>query len=498
MLKITVILLLILYTLSLLFIFIYSLSQAHVLVKYKRASKKKKQKIRKLVNFPHVTVQLPIYNELYVVERLIDSVVNMVYPIDKLEIQVLDDSTDETTAILEKEISSWKSKGFDIQHIRRNDRSGFKAGALKHGLAIAKGEFVAIFDADFTPNPDFLQHIIPHFKNQEIGMVQSRWGHINRNYSVLTHLQAFSLDAHFTIEQGGRNASGSFINFNGTGGVWRKSCIVDAGDWNGSTLTEDLDLSYRAQMKGWKFKYLENVECPAELPPVMSAIRSQQYRWTKGGAENARKHLKKVIKSDESTTTKWHAFFHLLNSAVFICILVSAITSLPLLIFKKQLRWIDNYFLLTSFFIISLIIVGIFFYVSYSTIEKDKKNKFWRFIIMFPAFLTVSMGMSLHNSIAVIEGYIGKKSPFIRTPKFNIQKNKDSYKGNIYIGTGVSYTTILEIILAVYFIVGVALAFVFNDFTLFIFHLLLSIGYLIMVFLSVFQAKGRIRRKVAV
>lgn len=236
--------------------------------------------------FPLVTVQLPIYNELYVVERLIDAVCLFEYPKNRLEIQVLDDSTDETVSIIAQKVRLYKAQGFDIQHIRRSSRDGFKAGALAYGLTAAKGEFIAIFDADFIPHPDFLTTTIPHFENATVGVVQTRWVHLNESYSLITQLQAFGLDGHFIVEQGGRNAAGHFINFNGTAGVWRKSCILDAGGWSAQTLTEDLDLSYRAQLRGWQFVYLENVETPAELPATMPALKSQQYRWMKG-APNA-------------------------------------------------------------------------------------------------------------------------------------------------------------------------------------------------------------------
>ncbi|WP_306413696.1 cellulose synthase family protein [Cecembia lonarensis] len=241
------------------------------------------------LDLPKVTVQLPVYNEKYVIDRLIEAVAELEYPKDKLEIQILDDSTDETSLIIQKKI-----KGFpeiDFQYIHRKDRAGFKAGALKHGLASAKGELIAIFDADFVPDTTFLMKTVGFFVDEEVGLVQSRWTHLNEGYSLLTRLQAFALDAHFMVEQIGRNAQGAFINFNGTGGIWRRACILDAGNWEDDTLTEDLDLSYRAQKKGWEFIYRPDIESPAELPPVMSAIKSQQFRWTKGGAECAKKTL---------------------------------------------------------------------------------------------------------------------------------------------------------------------------------------------------------------
>jgi cellulose synthase/poly-beta-1,6-N-acetylglucosamine synthase-like glycosyltransferase len=292
------------YSISLLIIFFYALAQLNLLINYVRARKNvATDELLDLANpdeVPYVTIQLPLYNELYVTERLLNNIVSLDYPIHKLEIQVLDDSTDESVVSTAAQINALQKTGIDIQHIRREDRVGFKAGALKEGLETAKGELIAIFDADFLPDADWLQKTIPHFKNKEVGVVQTRWGHLNRNYSLLTRIQAFALDAHFTLEQVGRNSKGHFINFNGTAGVWRKQCIIEAGNWEGDTLTEDLDLSYRAQLKEWKFKYLEDVETPAELPVVISAARSQQFRWNKGGAENFQKMFKKVIAAKTS------------------------------------------------------------------------------------------------------------------------------------------------------------------------------------------------------
>src|SRR5690606_6541790 len=268
------------YSIALLLIFMYALAQLNLLFNYLRA--RKKHKIEAIFDFskegeiPLVTIQLPVYNELYVMERLLDNIAEMDYPKEKLEIQVLDDSTDESFAATAIHIKNLQKTGLDIQHITRENRKGFKAGALKEGLKTAKGEYIAIFDADFLPQNNWLQHTLPYFKDPEIGVVQTRWGHLNRDCSILTRVQAFGLDAHFTLEQVGRNSKGHFINFNGTAGVWRKECILDAGNWEGDTLTEDLDLSYRAQLKNWKFKYLEEVETPAELPVVISAARRSE------------------------------------------------------------------------------------------------------------------------------------------------------------------------------------------------------------------------------
>lgn len=478
------------YSIALLFIFLYSMAQAHLLYKYLMFKKKKENDKKSITSFePTVTVQLPIYNELYVVERLIDAVARFSYPKNKFEIQVLDDSTDETTDIIQRKIQEWKQKEIDIVHIRRENRMGYKAGALKNGLEKAKGDFIAIFDADFIPSENFIKDTIAYFADKKIGMVQTRWEHVNRNYSMLTYLQAFGLDAHFSVEQVGRNESGSFINFNGTGGVWRKDCIIDAGNWEADTLTEDLDLSYRAQLKGWKFKFLEGVSSPAELPPVMSALKSQQYRWTKGGAETAKKHLSNVIKSNFTLLVKWHAIFHLLNSAVFVSIITCAIMSVPLMMLKPQFPQFNQLFWFASLFLISFVILGTLYYVSSTQKFSNKFFGFVHFLKTFPLFLAISMGLSLHNAIAVIEGYMGRKTPFIRTPKFNIQNNNETWKGNKYISKNINLLTISEGFLALFFSYGIYQAFKINDYGLLPFHLLLTFGFGTVFYYSLFQSR---------
>ena len=339
-----------LYGLALCFIFIYSIIQIYLVYNYLKKSRGNDEVLNLNASLPEVTVQLPLYNELYVVERLIDAIADFEYPKELLEIQILDDSTDETVDIVRRKIQPYIQEGFSIQHIHRVDRSGFKAGALAEGLLKAKGEFIAIFDADFLPNPDFLMKMLSAFRDPEVGMVQSKWEHINQDYSLLTKLQAFGLDAHFSIEQGGRNNAGHFMNFNGTAGVWRRAAIEDAGGWQSDTLTEDLDLSYRAQLKGWKFQFREQVGAPTELPAEMNALKTQQFRWTKGAAECARKNLGKVlIARDLGWGTKINAIFHLLNSGVFICIVLVALLSVPMLFIKnsmEQYMWLFRCFLL--------------------------------------------------------------------------------------------------------------------------------------------------------
>ena len=474
----------------------YAIAQLNLLFNYVKANKKvdnsEKFDFSNPNEIPFVTIQLPVYNELYVMERLLKNIALLEYPREQLEIQVLDDSTDESVEITAKLIQNIKEQGVDIQHIRRTNRQGFKAGALKEGLEIAKGEFIAIFDADFLPKSNWLYQTVPYFKNPEIGVIQTRWGHINRNYSTLTKIQAFALDAHFTLEQVGRNSKGHFINFNGTAGLWRKECIYDAGNWEGDTLTEDLDLSYRAQLKNWKFKYLLNVETPAELPVVISAARSQQFRWNKGGAENFQKMMKRVIASKNiSLKTKIHSLLHLLNSSMFTCIFLVAILSIPMLYIKNEYEHLKYYFYVMSFFVISSLIFFICYWHMFKSIYGGGFIKFIKYIGAFFTFFSIAMGFSLHNTIAVLEGHLGKKSEFVRTPKFNIGTLKDGWKNNKYIKKKPSIHVVLEGLLAIYFIFGMYSAFIVGnqggDFGLFPFHFMLFVGFGYVFFKSIFS-----------
>jgi cellulose synthase/poly-beta-1,6-N-acetylglucosamine synthase-like glycosyltransferase len=484
------------YTICLLLIFMYAIAQLNLLFNYLKYRNKEDNApqldFSNPNEIPYVTIQLPVYNELYVMERLLKNIAKLEYPREKLEIQVLDDSTDESVEMTAKQVKIIQEKGIDIQHIRRTNRQGFKAGALKEGLKTAKGEFIAIFDADFLPKKEWLFQTVPYFKDPEIGVVQTRWGHINRNYSTLTRIQAFMLDAHFTLEQVGRNSKGHFINFNGTAGIWRKECIYDAGNWEGDTLTEDIDLSYRAQLKNWKFKYLENVETPAELPVVISAARTQQFRWNKGGAENFQKMVKRIITNKNiSFKTKVHGILHLLNSSMFTCIFLVAVLSIPMLYIKNEYAHLKNYFYVMSFFIASSIIFFICYWHMYKNIYGGGLKKFFKYIGAFFTFFSVAMGFSLHNTIAVLEGHLGKKSEFVRTPKFNITNLKDGWKNNKYIKKKPSVHVILEGLLVIYFIFGMYSAFIVGnqggDFGLFPFHFMLFIGFSYVFFKSIFS-----------
>ena len=488
-----IIIIFIIYSLPLFFIFLYSLTQVSLVYQCVRHTAKgrllspaAKTHIIEVGDLPFVTVQLPIFNEMYVVERLIDAVIGFDYLKNKLEIQVLDDSTDETSLIVGRKVSFYKAQGFDITQIHRSDRSGFKAGALANGLISAKGEFIAIFDADFLPHPDFLKKTIPWFQDCQIGVVQTKWDHINDDYSLLTRLQAFGLDAHFNVEQRGRNCGGYYINFNGTAGVWRKDCIIDGGNWQSDTLTEDLDLSYRAQLRGWKFKYLEAENSPAELPVTMSALKTQQYRWTKGAAECARKNLPSVLRSKNvSGATKVHAFFHLTSSTVFPCIFISSVLSIPFLFIKSNYAGYTGIYLYASFSLLRLVALGLFYWTSERI---ERKTGAISFIVRFFTFLSISMGFSLHNAVAVFDGYAGKKIPFIRTPKYNISTSMDSWKNKKYQVNKVEAITFVECAMAIYFAAGIFFGLYLREYALLPFHIMLSAGFATVAGFSLRQA----------
>jgi len=480
-----------LYILALSVVLVYCLMQFHLLYHYRKTVKDNPDlSPLPATDLPFITVQLPIFNEMYVVERLIDNITKLDYPKDKYEIHVLDDSTDETVQITKKKVDEYKAQGFDIKHITRTDRQGYKAGALKDAMPYVNGEFIAIFDADFLPNPDFLKKTLPHFRNKEVGVVQTRWEHINERYSLLTRLQAFQLNVHFTVEQKGRENGTYLLQFNGTAGVWRRETIDSAGGWEADTLTEDLDLSYRAQLKGWKIVFREEIGSPAELPAEMHGLKSQQFRWMKGGAETAKKMLPTVWKSDISFIKKLHATTHLLGSSVFLFVFALGVLSVPVLFLMNpmgiQKEWL-------GVFLISLLTIIIVYYIA--NVEQDWKteNKLWlivKFILIFPIFLSLSMGLSFHNSIAVIQGYLGKKSAFIRTPKFDIKGISDTWKGRKYRKYKISAVTVVEGLLSLYFIAGLCAAFYVGDFTFFILHVLLTIGYGATFFYSVSHLKA--------
>jgi cellulose synthase/poly-beta-1,6-N-acetylglucosamine synthase-like glycosyltransferase len=402
-----------------------------------------------LKKWPPVTVQLPIFNEKYTVNRLLQAVTQLDYPADCLQIQVLDDSTDDTLDLVRKLVEEYKSRGVNIELIHRINRQGYKAGALNNGLCTATGEFIGIFDADFVPKPDWLKQTVPLFQNQQLGCVQTRWGHTNQQYNSLTQAEAMGIDGHFIIEQTVRSKSGFFLNFNGTAGLWRRACIEDAGGWQWDTLTEDLDLSYRAQMRGWKFDYLPDVVVPAELPPQVEAFKKQQFRWAKGSFQVVRKILPTVLQSSLSWKVRLMALLHLTGYFVHPLMLAILLLTLPVGLLMPG-----------AFKIYPIsIIAGLGPPLLYATATATQKTSFLKGIKCFPLLVIVGFGLSLSTSIAVIEGLFSKGGAFIRTPKLNLDNNKQRKKIDRAYVTPLSWLVWVEIFLGVYALVtGIILA----------------------------------------
>ncbi len=480
--------LVVLYGLCLLFILGFSLGQLQLTRRAQRAYAAPPAPAPPTpAQWPRVTVQLPLYNEQNVVERVIDAAAALDYPAELLHIQVLDDSTDATVGLATARVAHHAAQGRHISYVRRPGREGYKAGALRHGLEETDGEFIAIFDADFVPEADFLRRTIPYFfPDENVGVVQTRWGHLNQHETLLTRLQAFGLDAHFLIEQVGRTQAGYFINFNGTGGVWRRRCIEDAGGWHTDTLTEDLDLSYRAQLRGWRFVYRPDIVAPAELPAAMDALKSQQFRWTKGAAETARKHLGAVWRAALPLGTKLHATFHLLNSSVYVVILLMALLSVPLVFVRAQFRAYGLVFQLASVFLLGFVPLVYYYYTAWRLAAPAAQNR--RYPGFFLLFLAVSMGLALHNSRAVVLGWRGRRTPFVRTPKAGTTGTAGPATRRYRTG-GVGPLVVLEGVLATYFAFGLAAGLYFRDFGLLPFHALLTVGFAAVCYYSVRHAR---------
>jgi len=441
-------------------------------------------------DWPVVTVQLPLYNEAEVAHRLIDACVDLDYPRDKLEIQVLDDSTDETVERVAERVAHWQAQGVDIVHVHRDDRTGYKAGALANGLRLARGEYVAIFDADFVPEPDFLRRMVPHFfEDETLGMVQGRWGHLNQNDSLLTQVQAFGLDAHFAIEQHVREQAGCFMNFNGTAGIWRRECIEDAGGWEHDTLTEDLDLSYRAQLRGWTFKYVSTTEVPAELPPDMNALRSQQFRWAKGGVETALKLVGRLWRSTEPFRVKLQGTFHLTAHFAFPFILLAALTHAPLLLMKGLGHGPGEiYFAVMGF--------GLFGFVGFFLAQLFAQRRLypdWGYRLrLFPVFMAGTMGLSLSNTSAFWQALRGSDTAFIRTPKYGDDPG-DGWWRSRYAIEELPKVVWWEAVLALYCTAGLGVVIALGEWAAIPFQSLFAAGFLL-VTVSNFRQVVSVRR----
>jgi cellulose synthase/poly-beta-1,6-N-acetylglucosamine synthase-like glycosyltransferase len=433
---------------------------------------------------PHVTVQLPFYNEMYVVERLIDSVAAFDYPKDKLEIQILDDSTDETTAIAELAARRLEQKGFDVAYLHRTDRTGYKAGALDKGLAVAKGQFIAIFDADFVPDADFLKRTVPYFLvNEKLALVQARWGHLNHDYSLLTRIQAVMLDGHFVLEHGGRNRAGCFFNFNGTAGIWRREAIPDAGGWQHDTLTEDLDLSYRAQLKGWQFLFVPQVVAPAELPVEMNSFKSQQHRWAKGSIQTCKKVLPRLLQADLPFKVKAEAFFHLTANFNYVLMLALSLLMFPAMIVRYEMGWSEMLLIdLPAFFLATFSVANFYAFSQREAYPADWKQR----VKYLPAVMAVGIGLTINNLRAVLEAALGQESEFRRTPKYGIKKSQDDWTGKKYRQSQM-LQPMIETALGLYFTSAVIYALVNGIFGSLPFLMLFQFGYLYLGLSSIYQ-----------
>jgi cellulose synthase/poly-beta-1,6-N-acetylglucosamine synthase-like glycosyltransferase len=431
---------------------------------------------------PRVTLQLPLYNEMYVAERVIDAACRMEYPRELLEIQVLDDSTDETREIAELAVRRHAAQGVNIKYLYRENRAGYKAGALEAGLKVAQGTFIGIFDADFLPSPDFLHRVMPHFHDPQVGMVQARWGHINEDYSLLTKIQAILLDGHFVLEHGGRNRSGRFFNFNGTAGVWRRDAIDAAGGWQHDTLTEDLDLSYRAQLLGWTFVFLPDVIAPAEVPVEMNAFKSQQHRWAKGSIQTCRKLLPQILRAPLPWRVKSEAFFHLTANFNYPLMSVLSILMFPSMVIRYNMGWYEMLLIDVPLFCAATLSVSNFYIVCQRELHKDWISR----LKYLPFLMSIGIGLCVNNTRAVIEALMGKPSEFTRTPKYCIERANDEWVGKKYHQT-VAIQPIIEIALGFYFTATVFYALASGIYGTLPFLILFQVGFLYTGFLSIVQ-----------
>ena len=436
-------------------------------------------------DLPRVTVQLPIFNEQYVVERLLDAVCRLEYPKDKLDIQLLDDSTDETVEVARILVDRYAALGHPVYYLHRNNREGYKAGALEAGLKTAKGEFVAIFDADFVPPPEFLMKCIHHFTDPKVGMVQTRWTHINRNYSLLTQVEAILLDGHFVLEHSGRARSGVFFNFNGTAGMWRRRAIDEAGGWEHDTLTEDTDLSYRAQLKGWKFLYLQDVECPAELPVEMTAFKTQQARWAKGLIQVSKKILPQVFASDVSRHVKIEAVYHLTANLSYPLMIVLSVLLMPAMIIRFYQGWFQMLYIDLPLFLASTFSISSFYLVS----QKELFPKRWlRSLVYLPLLMSLGIGLTITNTRAVLEALVGKQTSFVRTPKYRVESKKDRVGAKKY-RKRLGWVPWIELLIGTYFALAVFYAIDNENYFTVPFLLLFVIGYWVTGLMSLLQGR---------
>ena len=461
---------------------VYGWHRYYLVYVYMRNRDKEPKATTPLDPMPVVTIQLPLYNEMYVADRLIDAVCAIDYPRELLEIQVLDDSTDETCSVAELAVRRQAAQGVDIKYLHRTNRIGYKAGALEEGLKTARGEFVAIFDADFIPTAEFLVRLMPHFVEPKVGMVQARWGHINQDYSLLTKIQSILLDGHFVLEHGGRNRAGHFFNFNGTAGVWRRAAIADAGGWQHDTLTEDLDLSYRAQLRGWKFVFVSDVIAPAEVPVEMNGFKSQQHRWAKGSIQTCRKLLPQILRADIPLGTKCEAFFHLTANFNYPLMVVLSILIFPSMVIRYNMGWYEMLLIDVPLFFAATFSVCNFYMVCQREIHADWITR----IKYLPFLMSIGIGLSINNTRAVFEALLNKESEFARTPKYRIEGATDEWVGKKYHQT-VAIQPLIELALGLYFTATVFYALANQIYGTLPFLMLFQIGFLYTGLMSLVQ-----------
>jgi cellulose synthase/poly-beta-1,6-N-acetylglucosamine synthase-like glycosyltransferase len=461
---------------------IYGWHRYYLVYLYMKYRDKEPKATGDLGSWPAVTIQLPLYNEMYVADRLIAAVCAIDYPREKLEIQVLDDSADETRSIAELAVRRFAAEGVDIKYYHRRDRVGFKAGALEAGLKTARGEFIAIFDADFIPTAEFLRRLMPHFADPQVGMVQARWGHINQDYSLLTKIQSILLDGHFVLEHGGRNRSGRFFNFNGTAGVWRRVAIDDAGGWQHDTLTEDLDLSYRAQLRGWRFIFVSDLIAPAEVPVEMNAFKTQQHRWAKGSIQTCRKLLPSLLRANIPLGVKAEAFFHLTANFNYPLMCVLSILIFPAMVIRYNMGWYEMLLIDVPLFFAATFSVCNFYMVCQREIHRD-----WRARIKYlPFLMSIGIGLSINNTRAVIEALFNSQGEFTRTPKYRIEGAGDEWITKKY-RQSVAVQPLVELMLGLYFTWTVFYALANQIYGTVPFLVLFQIGFLYTGLMSIVQ-----------
>lgn len=464
---------------------VYGFHRGHLLYLYYKHKRNMPEPKGTFDELPTITVQLPMFNEMYVAERLIESVSKLDYPKDKLEIQVLDDSTDETQKIALAKVEEMQARGFDATYIHRVDRTGYKAGALEAGHKVAKGDFLIVFDADFMPTAPILKQLVHYFTDDKVAMVQARWGHLNREYSLLTQVQSMMLDGHFVIEHIARNRSGRFFNFNGTAGIWRKAAIVDAGGWQHDTVTEDMDLSFRAQLKGWRFVYVPDALAPAEIPCEMNSFKTQQFRWAKGSAQTARKLLPTVLKADIPFKVKLEAIFHLTNNFAYVFLVILAFLQLPNMLLRKRLDNPELLLLDVPLFALTSGSIVLFYITSHRALYSN----FWEAVKRLPMMMALGIGLSINNTLAVIAGLFGNDIEFVRTPKHGVTtETAHKWKKKKY-RAGRMLHSMFELGLGLYFVATIGLAIVTGSWVSIPFLVLFMVGFLYVGSLSLYQSR---------